>query len=304
MPTPTVRPKHPQGLVDLNGNVYFLEQSWNPNVNAVGVMSESNTTTSGITEYRDTVVPPGYASGLRHMVTGQDGNLYITWTGDGTEVQNPLHYFNPTSHAFTTVPAPGGLPYDPDSIQRSNVAGSTSLVFNDLLALAVGIHDTVTHDTTLIPAYTSVTPPLNYPADALQTTPNDFWFTAGSGFGIDGKTFTTKPLIGHIARAAGWTIFPQLTGTLPINGTGDPNAFLFAVIEQAGGTDTFTITSSASAICTVAAIPNFPGDYKVVGVAPGSCTVTVKDHTQRAASLTFQISTQTATINSKARRQQ
>jgi hypothetical protein len=296
--------KHPQGLVDLNGNVYFIEQNGgSTSINAVGVMSETNVASAGITEYPDTVIPTGYIAALRHMTSGPDGNLYLTWSGDGT-APTPLHYFNPVSRTFSALASPGTMPFFPDAIQPSNVAGSTSVVFNDLAQLAVGIHDTATHNTTLIPAYTSIAPPMNYPNDAVQTTPNDFWFTGAESTGTDGATYTTPPLVGHIVLAAGWGVFPQLKGTIPINGTGDPNAFLFAVVEQAGGADTFTVTSSVSAICTAAAIPSFPHDYKVVGVGPGNCAVTVTDQNQRAVTLNFQVTTQTATINSKVRKPQ
>ena len=305
MPSPNTYGKRPQGIVDLGGNVYFLEQNGgNSAVNAIGVMAESNTTAAGITEYADTVVPSGYISGLRHMTRGQDGNLYITWSGDATTVQYPLHTFNPSTHTFAALPTPGGLPYFPDAIQPSDVAGSTSVVFNDLSGLTVGIHDTATNATTLIPAYDAAAAPLHYPNDAVQTTPNDFWFTGAETPGVDGATYTTPPVVGHIALAAGWGIFPQLRGTIPLNGTGDANGFLFAVLEQAGGTDTFTVTSSPSTTCSVAAIASFPGDYKVVGVAPGNCTVTVTDQNHRTSSLAFQVTTQTATINASRRKPQ
>ena len=294
--------KNPQGLVARNGNVYFIEQNGgNPNVKAVGVMSEANRTSSGITEFTDTVIGSRTIAGLRSLAPGADGNLYITWYGDATLVQTPLHFFNPANGTFTAVPVPDGLPFDADSLQPSNVPGSVSLVFNDLVELAVGVHNTTLHTTTLIPAYNSLTPPVTYPNDAVQTTPDDFWFTGNSGPGPDGRTPTSPPLIGHIALAAGWSVFPQINGPIPIYGTGDPNAFLFAVLEQAAAADTFTLASSAPGICSVAAIAKYPGDYKVVGLAPGSCTVTVTDQNRRSVALTFQVTTQTASINSRMR---
>ncbi|HEY4439936.1 MAG TPA: Ig-like domain-containing protein, partial [Candidatus Elarobacter sp.] len=299
--TLAARSKRTQGVVDLNGKVWFVESS--SAYRLIAGMSESNTALSGVQEYADTAIPTSYLPNFRHMTAGQDGNLYLTWSGDGT-APTSLHMFNPTTQTFTALPGPGALPFFPDAIQRSNVAGSTALVFNDLQGLNVGIHDTSTHATTLYPAYTSVTPPVNYANDVVQTTPNDLWLTGTPGYGPDGGTYITPPLIGHIALAAGWSIFPRLTGTMPIYGTGDPNAFLFAIAQSPGSGDTFTVASSATSICTVSTIANYPGDYKVTGVAPGTCTVTVTDQRSRHETLAFQVTTQTATINARARKLQ
>ncbi|HEY4442609.1 MAG TPA: hypothetical protein VGN14_19300, partial [Candidatus Elarobacter sp.] len=149
--TLAARSKRTQGVVDLNGKVWFVESS--SAYRLIAGMSESNTALSGVQEYADTAIPTGYVPSFRHMTAGQDGNLYLTWSGDGT-APTSLHMFNPATQTFTALPGPGALPFFPDAIQRSNVAGSTALVFNDLQGLNVGIHDTSTHATTLYPAYT------------------------------------------------------------------------------------------------------------------------------------------------------
>ena len=109
-------------------------------------------------------------------------------------------------------------------------------------------------------------------------------------------------MVGHIALAQGWGIFPQLSGTIPINGAGAAFGYLFAVLEAAGGNDTFTVTSSAPSVCTASAIGGFPGDYQVIGAAPGSCTVTTTDQKGRSLTQSFQVTTQTATISNHARK--
>ena len=267
-------------------------------------MAESNLSPGGITRYPDTLIPPGYIAFMRDMALGGDGNLYLTWIGSETAYQYPIHAFNPTTHAFTAVPLPGGLPFEPDTIVRSNAAGSSAVVFVtlNLNNPSVGVYDPTTGKTTLIPDYDGLAAGSHYGNGVVQTTANDWWFGADATLGPDGQTYVTPPVVGHIALAQGWGIFPQLAGTIPINGAGAAFGYLFAVLEAGGGTDTFTVTSSAPSVCTASAVNGYPGDYQVIGVAPGSCTVTTKDQTGRSVTQTFQVTTQTATISSHARR--
>ncbi len=289
----------PQGItVGADGNLYITNATYlkygyvtklvpGATSTAADVIDPVPGTNSG---YDGTYPEP---AGLRFITTGADGKLYITWAGNGVPSPPALTQYDGGS-AFTALPLPGSLYSQPDAIKPGS--GST-VVFNDLGIAGVGVYDT---STKLFREYPmngfAAGPVAEYPNDVVDGGDGTYWFTNQ----VPDLVGSPAPQIGHLVLAQGWNVFPE-GSALHIDGLGTTGAIMLGIGEAASSHDTFTVSSTTPALCSVASLPSYPNDYAVTGLAPGACTVTVTDQTNRTVTVPIQVTQNTVTISGHRR---
>jgi streptogramin lyase len=232
-------------------------------------------------------------AGLRFITTGADGKLYLTWSGNGVPNPPTLTQYDGGS-SFTALPLPGSLYTQPDAIKPGS--GST-VVFNDLGIGAVGVYDTAARQFREYPMNGFAAGPIGeFPDDVVDLGDGTYWFTNQ----VPNLAGSPAPQIGHLVLAQGWTVFPE-SSALHIDGLGPTGAIMLGIGEAASSHDTFTVTSATPLLCTVTALQAYANDYEVTGVAPGSCTVSVTDQTNRTVTVPIQITQNTVTISGHRR---
>ncbi|HTX59600.1 MAG TPA: hypothetical protein VMH02_07940, partial [Verrucomicrobiae bacterium] len=115
----------------------------------------------------------------------------------------------------------------------------------------------------------------NSPSGVVAMPDGTAWFTCyGSG---------APPLcLGHTVYLKGWSLFPGPTFT--IQGFGALNAQPVGIMEApTASSGPFSAASSNTSACTASTVTDH--NFLVTGVAPGACTVTVKDANGKSAQL-------------------
>jgi len=261
-----------------DGNVWWIDNTWG----FVGNITPVGNSNPGVY----TVYPVGPTSyGLNNFYALNDGSLWYTAVGavfedmpgvgtpgvvahvatDGTVTEYPV----PAQYFVVTArDGPNGSVY-----ATAESAGGA--------LLRIGTDGTV-----------GVLPVKD------NDNPVDLYYNASLGAFFYNEASGSELSVGKYTIAPGWHAFPE---NMTIDEIGKTR---FIGIVESGNSGPFTVTSSNTAIASVAAGVAVPTvtDYVVTGNAPGTATITIQDAHGRIETANVTVTQTTGTISSTKRR--
>ena len=233
------------------------------------------------------------AQAPRYIIAGSDGNLYQS--SSGTCMTMPcggaLNALT-TAGVFTPIGLPDGYSF-PDDL----APGTGFIAFADLGEAALGTYNFAAGEVRDYPieAYTSPCCSVwKAPQGVTVASDGSIWFVTY------GRVSTNGPVaLAHVIMTANWSVWPSQSITL--TGAGSQAAQLVAVMEN-GDSGPFTVHSSDQGVATIEAVTGESHDFHIVGVGPGTCTVTITDKNGRTESIAVNVTTTTGTVQSRGRR--
>jgi hypothetical protein len=280
-------PAYPEGIAAASdGKLYIANNS----ATAPNVLQYDPT---GATFTALTLPGTAQAQAPRYIITGSDGNLYQSSTG--TCLSMPC---GGALNALTIagVFSPIGLP-DAYSFPDDLASGSGFIAFTDLGEAALGTYDFASKEVRDYPIETYTTPCCTVwkgPQGVTVANDGSIWYITDGHYKTDGAV-----ALAHVIMTANWSVWPSQDIT--ITGAGSQAAQLVAVMEN-GDSGPFALHSSDSTVATIEAVTGESHDFHIVGVGPGSCTITITDKNGRTESIAVNVTTTDGTVQSRGRR--
>lgn len=230
--------------------------------------------------------PQGGDGFPRFVATGQDGNIYVTASGQGFNFP-----YNGSLDAMTNAGAFTGIPllgfaYQPDSV----ATGSGVVAFSDLANQSLG---------TYVPGGTGLRVYPTTDGYGFQTTgdaPNGVavasdgspWYTCYGATGIAGQALCA----GHLVLTSAWSVLPGRT--IGIYGTGAQSSQILGIAES-GNSGPFTYASSNPSVAQAASVGDH--NFTITGNAAGTATITVTDAHARSVTIAVTVTVTNGTVS-------
>ena len=293
-PMPTDAPGSPGGkgkarTVNFAGGSVILPMS---SGGSVAVVNPSTGAVTGVflSNSQKTVPQPLYDSVSPYDSTDDGTLVYIAFLGDWnfSVQQGDLESFNPSTNTFTTLPSVSA----PQGIQPTVPSVSGSLVY-----YADYVKNSL--DVVNLSNNTARSVPIVPYGGSIFTLPGGVAAEAdGTAWSVCYGAFTPfQPLcVSHTVYFSNWTLWPSYA--VAVNGAGPSTATLMGIMEApSANSGPFTVTSGNTAVCTISNVSDH--NFRIVGVAPGSCTVTVTDKNNVAQSMNAVVTTTSGTVQSR-----
>ncbi len=212
------------------------------------------------------------------------GRLYLTQSGPtaATIPAGSIDDFVPGTGSINIVPS--GLPLVlAGSSPYAIGANGSYIYYSDLQGDGLGLIAETNHTTRLFPInqFSQETGILRLPNGVAVLADGTAWFTCYGGV----TASVAQPLcMGRTVYLSSWSIFPSRA--IVLSGVGNANAQIVGMMEApSSNSGPFTAVSNKTGVCKTTAVADH--NFNIVGVALGSCSITVTD--AHAVSETIQV---------------
>jgi hypothetical protein len=274
--------------IDFAGGVLIASDFANGEVDVINPATGA-VTGQYLTNLQKTLTQGDFSNGYDSATDGS--KIYLTNQGSTflSVPQGDIEAFDPSTHAFTTLPAVAG----PVSMQPliPSVNGS----FIDVVDFTLGGIDysnPTTGSARFVPIVAQGANYFQSPGSLSVASDGTQWFACYASAAI------FQPLcVGHSVYLSGWSVWPS--SSISLYGAGPAGAQIMGIMEPASANSgPFTESSSNTAVCTVANASDH--NFNIVGQSAGACTVTVTD--SHSASVTVNVTVTTTSGTVQARR--
>lgn len=224
-------------------------------------------------------------------------NVYLGQTGDvNLEVPNgDLEEFSPATNTFSILPTVAG----PAAAEPIVPSVSGNLVYYiDYVLGGLGYVNLSSNTARLFPV--SQVNSFMFPDGVAALADGTSWFSCyGSTPTAGGTTTYEGPLcVGHATYLTQWGLWPS--SSISIYGAGLVLGQLMGIMESpSANSGPFTVSSSNTSVCTIANQSDH--NFTIVGVAPGSCNVTVTDKNNVSQTVSAVVTTVTGVVSTRRR---
>ncbi len=248
------------------------------------VAPATGTTTAQILTPEQVVLGVNDTSSPRFFAHDGAGLLYLTLSGPTAAIipAGSINNFMPGTGPINIVGSDSPLVLAGSSPYAIGANGSY-VYYADQGAEGLGLIAETNHTSRVYPIsqFSQVTGTLRFPDGVVVLPDGTAWFTCYGGV----TASAAQPLcMGRTVYLSNWSIFPSRA--IVLSGIGNANAQIVGVMEApSSNSGPFTAVSNQTGVCKTTAVADH--NFNIVGVARGSCSVTVTD--AHAVSETIQV---------------